>query len=153
MLDLLPEIRYGIINLHTGLSPYTRGGNCNLFALLEGHPEWVGVTIHHIDAGIDSGDLIRTAQTPMQTDDLYDHIDLRTFRLGNDLLVESLTTVAAGTAPRVKQWMAGRLYLKRTGFVYEPWHWHQVNKLLMGGLLRRYLADPNQYDREVTLVQ
>lgn len=153
MLDLLPEIRHGIINLHTGLSPYTRGGNCNLYALLEGHPEWVGATIHHIDAGIDSGDLIRTAQIPMQPDDLYEHIDIRTFRLGNDLLVDSLDAVAEGSAPRVRQWMPGRLYLKRTGFVYEPWHWYQVNQMLKGGLLRRYLAEPNKSGREVVLVQ
>lgn len=153
MLDLLPEIRHGIINLHTGLSPYARGGNCNLYALLEGHPEWVGVTIHHIDAGIDSGDLIRTAQVPMQVDDLYDHIDLRTFRLGNDLLVDTLASVADGTSPRVSQWMPGRLYLKRTGFVYEPWHWYQVNRMLQRGLVRRYLSHSDASDREVRLVE
>ena len=56
---------HGIINLHTGPSPYTRGGNCNLYALRDGHPEWVGVTVHYIDPGIDSGELIRTAQVPM----------------------------------------------------------------------------------------
>ncbi len=152
MLALAPEIPHGIINLHTGLSPYTRGGNCNLYALLEGHPEWVGVTIHHIDAGIDSGDLIRTAQVVMEPDDLFDHIDIRTFRLGNDLLVQAIAEVSQGTAARVRQWQEGRLYLRRTGFVYEPWHWYRVNKMLKKGLVRDYHRNRSTIDTSVRLV-
>lgn len=152
MLDLAAGIPHGIINLHTGLSPYTRGGNCNLYALRDGHPEWVGVTVHYIDPGIDSGELIRTAQVPMDANDLFDHIDARTFRLGNDLLVDSVAEVVGGRAARIKQWEAGKLYLKRTGYVYEPWHWFQVNRKLRRGLVRRYLANRSELDGQVRLV-
>lgn len=152
MLDLAAGIPHGIINLHTGLSPYTRGGNCNLYALRDGHPEWVGVTVHYIDPGIDSGELIRTAQVPMHADDLFDHIDVRTFRLGNDLLVDSVAEVVGGRAMRIRQWEPGKLYLKRTGYVYEPWHWYQVNRMLRGGLVRRYLAHRAEADAAIRLV-
>ena len=152
MLALIPFIPLGIINLHTGLSPYTRGGNCNLFALLEGHPEWVGVTVHHIDPGIDSGDLILTAQVPMETDDNYDMIDARTFHLGIELLVQAVRQLAEKRAERVRQWTEGRLYLGRTGFVYEPFQRYEVNQRLAAGLVRDYLTDKAARDAGVRLV-
>lgn len=152
MLTLASQIPLGIVNLHTGLSPYTRGGNCNLFALLEGHPEWVGVTIHYIDAGIDSGDLIKTAQVQMSPFDLYDHVDMRTFRLGNDLLVNAVKDLKAGRSKRVPQWQDGRLYLRRTGFVYEPWHWFQVNRMLRRGLIRKWQTSGCSGSSDVRLV-
>jgi methionyl-tRNA formyltransferase len=34
ILSLRPQIRHGIVNLHTGLSPYSRGANCNLYMLI-----------------------------------------------------------------------------------------------------------------------
>jgi methionyl-tRNA formyltransferase len=152
MLDLAANIPFGIINLHTGLSPYSRGGNCNLFALLEGHPEWVGVTVHYIDPGIDSGDLIRTAQVPMDPDDTYDHIDARTFHLGIDLLVQAVSDVATRSAARVPQWEAGKLFLRRTGYIYEPWHWYQVNRCLKSGLVKRYLDNRLELNQGVRLI-
>ena len=152
MLVLQPEFPLGFINLHTGLSPYTRGGNCNLFALLEGHPEWVGVTAHHIDPGIDSGDLIITAQVPMSEGDNYDMIDARTFRLGADVMETAVRQLVDGRAERVPQWQKGRLYLKRTGFVYEPYYRYRVNRLLKRGLVRSYLADKEARDAGVRLV-
>ena len=152
MLDLSRQIPLGIINLHTGLSPYTRGGNCNLFALLEGRPEWVGVTIHYIDPGIDSGDLILTAQVPMDAEDNYDVIDARTFRCGIDLLEKAVRQIVEGSAERVPQWHEGRLYLRRTGFVYEPYQRYRVNRLLKDGLLREYLANKEARDSAVRLV-
>ena len=44
-----------MINLHLGLSPYYRGAGTNFYPLLNEEPEYVGATIHLIDAGIDSG--------------------------------------------------------------------------------------------------
>lgn len=152
MLDLLPGIPHGIINLHTGLSPYSRGGNCNLYMLLEGHPELVGITIHHIDRGIDSGDIILTARPDMQPGDNYEMIDAKTFRLGNDKLLEAVRWLKAGKAERVRQWEEGKLFLRRTGYVYEPWQRVQVNRLLSSGLIADYLANQASVDRNVRLV-
>lgn len=152
LLDLAADVRLGFVNLHTGLSPYTRGGNCNLWALLEGHPEWVGVTVHYIDPGIDSGDIIASAQTPLRPDDLFEAIDARNFRQGFDLFLAALARLAEGHAPRVPQWGSGRLYLKRTGFVYEPWLRVRANRLIARGLIARYLARRAEIDREVRTV-
>lgn len=152
MLELADRFPRGIINLHTGLSPYTRGGNCNLWALVEGHPEWVGVTIHYIDPGIDSGDLILTRQVPLFEDDFFEKIHARAFGLGFDLMFEALRQLEEGRVERVPQWMEGRLYLRRTGYIYEPWIRVRANRALKRGLVSRYLASKDEFDAMIRLI-
>jgi folate-dependent phosphoribosylglycinamide formyltransferase PurN len=152
ILSLRPQIRHGIVNLHTGLSPYSRGANCNLYMVLEGHPELVGVTVHHIDPGIDSGDIIRSAQVPMEPDDNFETIDVRCFDVGINLLLEGARDLVEGRAPRVSQWEKGKLFLQRTGYHYEPWQRLQANRLLGRGMLRDYLAHKEARDAGLRLV-
>lgn len=44
------------VNLHHGLLPWNRGLDSVLWSIVDGTPK--GVTIHHMDAGIDTGDII-----------------------------------------------------------------------------------------------
>lgn len=152
ILSLRPMIRHGIVNLHTGLSPYSRGANCNLYMVLEGHPELVGVTVHHIDPGIDSGDIIRSAQVPMEPDDTFETIDVRSFDLGIDLLLQGARDLVEGRALRVRQWEEGKLFLQRTGYHYEPWQRLQANRRLKSGMLRDYLANKSARDAGLRFV-
>lgn len=153
MLDLVPAFRLGAINLHTGLSPYSRGGNCNLFMLLEGHPELVGLTVHHLDSGVDSGDIIFSARPELEPGDTYEMIEAKTFRLGIDLVVQAIKEIDSGQAQRIKQWVKGKLFLRKTGYVYHLFHRVEVNRLLQNGLIDRYLRDRASIDTHVTLVQ
>lgn len=45
-----------IVNLHTSLLPYNRGASPNFFSFLDDTPK--GVTIHLIDKGLDTGDIL-----------------------------------------------------------------------------------------------
>jgi folate-dependent phosphoribosylglycinamide formyltransferase PurN len=153
VLALMPELALGVVNLHTGLSPYSRGGNCNLFMLLEGRPELVGVTVHHIDAGIDSGDIISSAQVPMEAEDTFEMIEARSFHLGVDLLLTAARQMQRGQAARVKQWDEGKLFLRRTGYQYEPYYRLAANRLLQRGLVKDYLAHKEARDRGIRLVR
>jgi methionyl-tRNA formyltransferase len=152
MLELIPSLRLGVVNLHTGLSPYARGGNCNLFMLLEGHPELVGLTIHHIDPGIDSGDIIITARPELEPSDNYETIEAKTFRLGTDLMLIAIRQLQEGRAQRVKQWEVGKLFLRRTGYVYNPYHRVRVNQLLKDGLIQHYIDNRETIDAGVRLI-
>ncbi len=152
MLELIPGIPFGIVNLHTGLSPYTRGGNCDLFALLEGHPELVGVTIHYINEGIDSGDIILTARPDLKEGDIFEIVEAKSFKLGIDLMVVAIKQIVEGCAKRVKQWESGKLFLKRTGYVYEPYLRVKVNHFLKKGLVRDYLRNKEARDRGIKLI-
>lgn len=45
-----------IVNLHLSYLPWNRGADPNLWSWIDGTPK--GVTLHHIDEGIDTGDIV-----------------------------------------------------------------------------------------------
>lgn len=51
-----------IINVHGGYLPYYRGNNCIYFAYLNEDWNRIANTIHYIDTGIDTGDIIETVR-------------------------------------------------------------------------------------------
>lgn len=54
--EIILFMKEKIINLHISLLPYNRGADPNFWSYLENTPK--GVTIHLIDKGIDTGDII-----------------------------------------------------------------------------------------------
>lgn len=52
VLDALPEQTF---NLHTGLTEHYRGVCSSFWALYDDKPERIGVTIHRVGAGVDTG--------------------------------------------------------------------------------------------------
>lgn len=54
--NVLSHLKKHIINLHISYLPWNRGADPNLWSFLENTPK--GVTIHLIDEGIDTGDII-----------------------------------------------------------------------------------------------
>ena len=66
---LLKMGKYGIVNLHGGLSPHYRGADCTFWALYNGEPDQVGCTLHFINEGIDTGKLIAHVCPEIQATD------------------------------------------------------------------------------------
>lgn len=60
-LDLFPG---GIVNVHPAYLPYNRGAYPNVWSIVEGTP--AGVTIHYLDAGIDTGDILVREAVPIE---------------------------------------------------------------------------------------
>ena len=54
--DILDKFPNMAINLHISLLPWNRGADPNLWSFLEDSPK--GVTIHYLDYGIDTGDIL-----------------------------------------------------------------------------------------------
>lgn len=54
--DVLDLLSHRAINLHTSLLPWNRGAYPNVWSFLEDTPK--GVTIHYIDEGLDTGNII-----------------------------------------------------------------------------------------------
>ena len=54
----LNSISAPILNFHAGFTPDFRGVNGGYWALIEGKPERFGGTVHLIDQGVDTGDVI-----------------------------------------------------------------------------------------------
>ena len=62
MLSIEPKL--GILNLHTGLSPYVKGGpNCTNWCIATEQFHLIGNTIMWIDLGIDTGNILSTEFT------------------------------------------------------------------------------------------
>lgn len=58
--SFLDSLKRPSINLHMSLLPYNRGAHPNFWAWYDGTPH--GVTIHHIDSGVDTGDIVAQEQ-------------------------------------------------------------------------------------------
>ena len=54
--DIIDASKNGIINLHISYLPWNRGSSPNLWSFIDKTRK--GVTIHYIDEGIDTGDII-----------------------------------------------------------------------------------------------
>lgn len=53
---LLEAPHHGFVNTHPSLLPYNKGKHYNFWALVEQSP--FGVTIHRVDSGVDTGDIV-----------------------------------------------------------------------------------------------
>lgn len=54
--DVLEHLNERAVNLHISFLPWNRGSHPNVWSFIEDTPK--GVSIHYIDAGIDTGDII-----------------------------------------------------------------------------------------------
>jgi methionyl-tRNA formyltransferase len=61
---LLGLARHGAVNVHTSLLPEFRGNNPEFWQVHAGDFSHAGVTVHVIDAGVDTGDIL--AQWPLE---------------------------------------------------------------------------------------
>jgi folate-dependent phosphoribosylglycinamide formyltransferase PurN len=100
-----------VLNIHTGLSPYYRGGNTNLWPIIENDYGFFGVTIHEMSLGIDSGDIIYTAQPEVYPNDTFGRINCRCIKIGTNLMVRAIQQIEKGSCMTVKQWTKGKLFL------------------------------------------
>jgi len=91
-----------IFNLHISLLPWNRGADPNLWSHLEKTPS--GITIHHIDAGLDTGDIViqREVSFDLAKETLASSYDTL-MRCITDLFADIWPGVLAGSAPRIPQ--------------------------------------------------
>ncbi|HCB62190.1 MAG: hypothetical protein A2W93_10715 [Bacteroidetes bacterium GWF2_43_63] len=86
----------GIMNIHTGLSPYIKGGpNCTNWCLATNQPEYIGNTIMWIDQGIDSGKIIASDTVDISgAEDLMD-IHIRVMDHAHALCINAIKAINA----------------------------------------------------------
>ena len=87
----------GTINIHTGITPEYRSADPIFWALYQGEPDKVGVTIHYVDRGIDTGPIIYQESVPVYADDSLPSIAVRCIRKGGRLYLRALEDLRSGT--------------------------------------------------------
>jgi len=86
------------INLHISYLPWNRGAAPNLWSWVNCTPK--GVSIHYIDEGIDTGDIIVQQLVPME--------ESETLKSSYDRLQKSIITLFAEAWPSIKAGKASR---------------------------------------------
>jgi len=108
LLDLLPA---GCVNLHPSLLPHNRGAHSNVWAIFDGTP--AGVSLHWIDTGVDTGDLIAQREVTVEPTDTGKSLYHKLERAGLALFQESWPALAARRAPRRAQPTDGGSFHRR----------------------------------------
>jgi folate-dependent phosphoribosylglycinamide formyltransferase PurN len=99
---LISVPRLACINVHPSLLPLYRGPD-PFYWVLANREETSGVTIHHIDEGIDSGDIIVQRAFKIRPRETRGTLLKRSASLAAQLLREAIPLLIAGKAPRIKQ--------------------------------------------------
>lgn len=92
----------GCINVHSSLLPKYRGAAPINWAILNGDKE-TGVTIMHMAAALDAGDIIAQATTRIGPDESAPVLTARLAEMGGKLLTETVSAIESGTAGRTPQ--------------------------------------------------
>ena len=103
------------LNLHTGLSPYFRGGYSNLWPYIEKKRNFTGFTIHKLSKGIDRGDIYRTELIKRHVAATYSEINCGAIVVGTKAMLETVVEVETNNfnLSFVSQWTPGLLFNDR----------------------------------------
>jgi methionyl-tRNA formyltransferase len=94
--NLLSIPRLGAVNVHASILPRYRGPAPIHWAIINGEAE-TGVTTMMMDTGLDTGDMLLTARTPIGATDTAADLHDRLAVLGADLLIDTLARLEKGS--------------------------------------------------------
>lgn len=87
----------GIVNLHTGISPYVKGGpNCTNWCLAKGWFHLIGNTVMWLDEGVDSGALITTEQTELDGTETLTELHWKVMEHAHELYINAIGQLGSG---------------------------------------------------------
>ena len=97
-LSLFPK---RVVNLHPSLLPWNRGQYPNVWSIIEGTP--AGTTLHYIDAGIDTGEILAQREIAIEPVDTGESLYRKLEQASFDLFRECWPALKAGTLPPLAQ--------------------------------------------------
>lgn len=139
-----------IINIHLGLSPYYRGAGTNFWPLVNREPEYVGATIHYLDAGIDTGPIISHARPLIERGDGPHDLGNKAIVAAAHALLRAAAAHVSGVAGAVPQSGGGRLYQRKD---FNAGAVRSLYRNFESGMIDEYLAARHARDAALRLVQ
>lgn len=138
-----------IVNLHTGISPYIRGGpNCTNWALASRRFDLIGNTVMWLDAGIDSGNIIASEMTTLTGHERLVELHMKVMDHAHDLYCRCISLVRDGASIRAVPQSSlgvGKLYLGRY------WNWLNMGRAVFNFYFR-FKVSRSFNKSDVTLV-
>ena len=124
--NILNLPKKGFINCHAGALPFYRGRNILNWALINDEKEF-GVTVHYIDEGIDTGDIILQRMAKITDQDSYKTLLERAINLCAESLFDAICELALGKVNRIEQNLidpVGTYFgRRREGDEWLDWNW------------------------------
>lgn len=94
--------KFGCINVHASLLPDYRGSAPIQWSIIDGE-EKTGITIMHMDEGIDTGDMISKEEIILSPKETFGTLHDKLAQAAGPLLIKALADIEAGRATRTKQ--------------------------------------------------
>lgn len=133
--DILDMPAYGCINVHASLLPRWRGAAPMQWAILEGD-EKTGVTTMQMAEGLDTGDMLLKAETPIEEDDTAETLHDRMSVMGKELLLKTLDSLGKGELTPVPQKDEESCYAKMLtkdlGKISMNWNAKKLERYIRG---------------------
>ena len=107
------------INTHMGITPQYRGAHGMYWALLNKDGENSGTTVHFVDKGIDTGNIIAQEKTSREKKDNFTTYPLLQIAAGIKILIPAISDYFSGSVERKKNDVKGNLW-------YNPTLWQYI---------------------------
>ena len=135
----LPRLK--TINCHAGKLPFYRGRNILNWALINDEKEF-GITVHYIDQGIDTGDIILQRTFPITDEDDYNSLLEVSYTECAKILYDAIKLIQNNNAERVRQSDIHQIgfYCGRRGPGDENINWNSSSRELFNFI--RAIAKP-----------
>lgn len=85
------------INVHVGITPRYRGVHGGFWAIYENRPDLVGVTVHKIDPGVDTGAIVSQATLPVGATDTFRTLPVRQYLAALPLMQDAVAAALNGS--------------------------------------------------------
>ncbi|HHJ35995.1 MAG TPA: methionyl-tRNA formyltransferase [Gammaproteobacteria bacterium] len=140
---VLAAPRLGCINIHASLLPRWRGAAPIQRALLAGDKK-TGITIMQMDEGLDTGDMLVTAECDIAVEETGSSLHDKLMELGARTLIEALPALADGSLAPVEQDDTAACYASKLSKSEAKIDWEQPAEEISRAI-RAYNAWPIAY--------
>jgi folate-dependent phosphoribosylglycinamide formyltransferase PurN len=117
-----------VLNYHAGIAPKYRGMNGGYWAQASGDPSNFGATVHLVDAGVDTGGVLKQARGKPEPGDTISTYALRQAAFSRGICVEAVRDALAGRLATInpdlpsKQWYHPTIWIYLwTGLTKRVW--------------------------------
>lgn len=136
------------VNVHTGLVQEYRGVDSNFWALYENNIEAIGVTVHKINKGIDTGGVLNQKRINLSVDDSIESIFLKSCEAGIELIEKNINKIVGEELQHIKPQKKGKLFVMKN---MNNAALLKVKKT-MSQNIRNYLEDKDGRNERVELI-
>lgn len=121
---ILNAVKCPIINTHAGITPLYRGVHGAYWALVNNDKQHCGVTVHLIDAGIDTGDIIYQSLILVNKTDNFVTYPIKQLAIGIPILIKAIEDALNGDIKTNKSF-------EKSGLWYHPTIWQYIFHLII----------------------